>query len=224
MSYVHQQTSWIEKQGSIGGAFIINGLLIAGLMLTNHVVAPRVLEDDLTVINIPVKKPPKINDPEITSFVPPIVVPKPPITPPPRDERYIADIIDKTVPIIASGSASGTDDFIKPLDPVIEPIIEPAIPDPIFIGAQQDPKYANRFQPLYPGSLLRQEIEGSVKLRFLIRADGRVKSVKILSASHPRFAAAAEKQALKKWRFIPATRNGRPVEQWKTITVSFTIN
>ena len=224
MSYVHQQTSWIEKQGSIGGAFIINGLLVAGLMLTNHAVTPRVLGDDPTVINIPIKKPPEIIKPAITPYVPPITVPKLPITPPPRDERYIADIIDKPINIIASGSASGTDDFMKPRNPVIEPIIEPAIPDPIFIGAQQDPKYADRFQPLYPGSLLRQEIEGSVKLRFLIGADGRVKLVKILSASHPRFATAAEKQALKKWRFIPATRNGRPVEQWKTITVSFTIN
>ena len=227
MSYANQQTSWLQKQGSIGGAFIINGLLIAGLMLTNHVVQPKPEEGGTTVINVPVAEKPEFIEPDITPALPPVAVPEPPISPPAQNDRYISEVIDRPVITAASGTASGEDiisDFPVPIDPVIEPILEPVIPDPVFIGAQKDPKYAGRFQPIYPGTLLRQEVEGKVRLSFLIGADGRVKSVKILSASHPRFAAAAEKQALKKWRFIPATRDGQPVEQWQTITVSFNIN
>lgn len=223
MSYANQQVSWKQKQSSIGGAFIINGLLVAGLMLTNHVVEPKPDKGGTTVFNIPTEKPPEIIEPDIIPLVPPIAVPEPPITPPANNDRYISDVIDRPVSTVVSGTASG-EDIISDFPVPIEPIIEPVIPDPIFIKAQKDPKYADRFQPIYPGTLLRQEVEGTVRLRFLIGADGRVKSVKILSASHPRFAAAAEKQALKKWRFIPATRDGKAVEQWQTITVSFNIN
>ncbi len=227
MSYANQQTTWLQKQSSIGGAFIINGLLVAGLMLTNHVVQPKPEEGGTTVIDIPLAEKPEFIEPDITPALPPIAVPKPPISPPAKNDRYIAEVIERPVSTVAAGTASGEDiisDFPVPIEPVIEPIIEPVIPDPIFIKAQKDPKYADRFQPIYPGTLLRQEIEGTVRLRFLIGVDGRVKSVNILSASHPRFAAAAEKQALRKWRFIPATRDGQAVEQWQTITVSFNLN
>lgn len=227
MSYTNQQTTWLQKQGSIGGAIFINGLLVAGLMLTHHVVEPKPKERPTTWFDVePLKDPPEIIEPEVTSYVPPVIVPKPPLSPPANQERYIADTIDKPVSAIAGGTATGIDaaNFPTPIEPVIEKIIEPIIPDPIFIGAQRDPKYANRFQPIYPGTLLRQEVEGKVRLTFLIGADGHVKSVKILSASHPRFAAAAEKQALQKWRFIPATRDGKAVEEWQTITISFNIN
>ncbi len=227
MSYANQQPTWLQKQSSIGGAFIINGLLVAGLMLTNHVAEPIPEGGGTTVFNIPTEKPPKIIKPDITPQIPPVTVPEPPISPPVQNYRYIADAVDRRANTAASGTASGENiisDFPAPISPVIEPIIAPIIQGPIFIGAQKDPKYAGRFQPIYPGTLLRQEIEGKVRLSFLIGTDGRVKSVKILSASHPRFAAAAEKQALRKWRFIPAMRDGQPVEQWQTITVSFNIN
>ena len=38
------------------------------------------------------------------------------------------------------------------------------------------------------------------------------------------FAKATEKQALKAWRFKPATRDGIAVEDWQTLTVRFDIN
>ncbi|SNS56991.1 outer membrane transport energization protein TonB [Sphingomonas laterariae] len=77
------------------------------------------------------------------------------------------------------------------------------------------------FQPSYPPRLARQEIAGNTVVRVLIGSDGRVKAVEMLSATDPEFFEATRKQALRFWRFKPATRDGVPVESWRTLTVRF---
>jgi len=188
-------------------------------------VIPKPPETKTTIFNVPIEKPkppePKIATPE-TIKLPPATAIAPPIPIP--TQNNVAESNDFPIasdPIILAGSLSGTADIPDIVKPTLDPI---AVPEPIFIKAKRDPKYAGRFQPDYPGRLLRQEVEGKVRLRFLIGSNGRVKSVKILSSSHPLFASAAEKQALKQWRFIPATRDGITVEEWQTITVSFNLN
>jgi protein TonB len=42
-----------------------------------------------------------------------------------------------------------------------------------------------------------------------------------LRADDPSFLEATRKQALAKWRFLPATRDGQPVESWREMTVRF---
>lgn len=226
MSYANQETSWIQKQSSIGGALLINGAIIAGLMFTNHMVMPKPPEGETKTFDVKPKEPPLIEPVIIEPIIaklPPIDAPIPPIPlPPTQDFTPPRPVEQNTGPIVTAGSFSGSGDIEIPKLPTAP--IQKIIADPIFIAAARDPKYASRFQPEYPSALLRQELEGKVRLRFLIGADGRVKSVNILSASHPKFADAAEKQALTKWRFIPATRDGIAVEEWQSITVSFTIN
>ena len=55
------------------------------------------------------------------------------------------------------------------------------------------------------------------KLRILVGTDGRVRQVQILNATDPDFARATEKQALKAWRFKPATRDGVGLAEIKRI-------
>ena len=102
------------------------------------------------------------------------------------------------------------------------PIVEP--PAPIFRAASRDPRFARDFQPDYPSGLLQKEIEGSASIRVLIGTDGRVREAQVVSASHPDFGKAAVKQALKAWRFKPATRGDVAVEDWQTLSVRFTID
>jgi protein TonB len=106
------------------------------------------------------------------------------------------------------------------------PKIEPKQPDPpapVIVGAQPDPAFAGAFQPPYPPQLLRTGVEGKVVVKVLIGADGRVKQAVIVSADDPKFADVTERQALGRWRFRPATRDGVPVESWKQLTVRFEI-
>ena len=64
-----------------------------------------------------------------------------------------------------------------PIDP--GPPARPADPPPLpkLVFAELDPRYAGAFQPDYPASEQRREIEGVVKVRVLIGTDGRVKAV-----------------------------------------------
>ncbi|WP_221032421.1 TonB family protein [Actomonas aquatica] len=51
---------------------------------------------------------------------------------------------------------------------------------------------------------------GIVELAYTITAEGRVQDIRILSATHPQYAAGVIHN-LKHWRFKPATKDGHPV-------------
>lgn len=106
-----------------------------------------------------------------------------------------------------------------PLPPGPPIAIDP--PPPKLVVAQIDGRFADAFQPDYPASEQRREVEGLVKVRVLIGTDGRVKAVELLSSDSPGFFAETKRRALAKWRFKPATRGGVPEESWKVMTVRF---
>ncbi len=110
-----------------------------------------------------------------------------------------------------------------PIDPgaPARPADPPPLPKLVF--AELDPRYAGAFQPDYPASEQRREIEGVAKVRVLIGTDGRVKAVELVSTDSPGFFAETKRRALAKWRFTPATRGGVAEESWKTMTVRFEI-
>ena len=112
---------------------------------------------------------------------------------------------------------------LRPLDP--DPPARPADPPPApkLVFAELDPRYAGAFQPDYPASEQRREIEGVAKVRVLVGTDGRVKAVELVSTDSPGFFAETKRRALAKWRFTPATRGGIAEESWKTMTVRFEI-
>ena len=113
---------------------------------------------------------------------------------------------------------------LGPID--LGPPARPADPPPLpkLVFAELDPRYAGAFQPDYPASEQRREIEGVAKVRVLIGTDGRVKAVELISTDSPGFFAETKRRALAKWRFKPATRGGVAEESWKTMTVRFEIS
>lgn len=67
--------------------------------------------------------------------------------------------------------------------------------------------------PKYPDDLLDAGIEGSSMIDFLVDEKGRVKDIKITYSSHPDFDTASVK-CIKKWRFAPIMKEGKPVKAW----------
>ena len=98
----------------------------------------------------------------------------------------------------------------------------PQLP-PMRIEAQFDPRFADQVQPPYPPSEQRAQREGTVRVQVTIGADGRVKAVRRLSATSDAFWRATERHALSRWRFRPATEDGRPVESTKVLALTFQI-
>jgi len=87
--------------------------------------------------------------------------------------------------------------------------------------AEVDPRFARDLQPPYPPSEERGENEGNVRIQVTIAPSGRVIAVRRLAATSEAFWRATERQALDRWRFRPATLDGRPVEGVKVMTVHF---
>lgn len=101
-------------------------------------------------------------------------------------------------------------------------VVTPYVPPkPVIVDTMYDQRYANALQPPYPAAEIRAGNIGRVVLRVLVGTDGRVKRVEKVSAASDAFFAAAEKQALTKWRFKPATSDGVAIEQWKTMALRF---
>lgn len=78
----------------------------------------------------------------------------------------------------------------------------------------QERKASHRVEPVYPEVMRKMNTGGSVKLRVVIAADGRVKDMEEVGG-HPMFIAAAT-EAVKKWRFEPG-----PSETTMVIEIKF---
>ena len=91
------------------------------------------------------------------------------------------------------------------------------------LGQADGPRYAGtraqvikQVPPKYPSGSKRRSQEGWVMLSFMIRKNGRVADALIEDSSgEPDFDKAAL-QAVKKWRYNPATLDGEPVAQRQT--------
>ena len=169
----------------------------------------------------------------------PIAAPKPPPEPqpqPPAAQHNDAQPIEHAVvpqqkfDIVTPNPVIGTLEIMPQPQPSVPGTAEvgtvraaPA-PDPVLVAAMIDPRYAGAIQPPYPPAEVRAGNEGRVVLRVLIGTDGRVRQVERVSATSDAFFAAAERQALTRWRFRPATRDGVPVEQWKQLSLRFELS
>jgi periplasmic protein TonB len=218
MSYVSENKR--TNPASMGAAILVNGSIILAVALSPLVVQPEGPRKPILGEAIALQPPPepKVDKIKETPRIEPIFKPKP--------------VIDTKLPpetgptVTATETGTGTIFDGSGGDDVATEIIRelPKPPVPIFKVALRDPKFARDFQPDYPVGKLRLEIEGSVTVRVLVGTDGRVRQVKIVKSSDADFAKATEKQALRAWRFKPATRDGIPVEDWQTLTVRFDIN
>lgn len=202
---------------SMGLALVLNGTIVAGLIaFAAPTLVTRIIAAPIKVITVapPLEPPPpapptpdlkrQAPTPRENVAVPETIVP----TPPSNTTPY-------TAPTTAPGPVGGTIDggFVAPVKPA-----------PVLTGAELDSRFAGSFQPEYPVGERRAEHQGRVVVRVLVGADGRVKQVEKVSAPSNDFFEATERRALQKWRFKPATRDGVPIEVWKTVGVSFVLN
>jgi protein TonB len=95
------------------------------------------------------------------------------------------------------------------------PAAPPALPA-IRTGAVIQPG-AHCAKPDYPSASRRMEEEGTVTLKFLIGADGRVLQADIEKSSGFNRLDEAARNALSKCQFRPGTVDGKPEQSWANI-------
>jgi protein TonB len=174
----------------------------------------------------------------VTTIKPIAIPPDPPPVPDkvqPRDKPQHVSKIDRVDPVIDLPLSPNQDLDIAKVDlpsipwtppgklEVIPPPPPPPVPhEPIRTQPQIDGRSA--LQPPYPASAQREGAEGFVQVRVAIGPDGRVKAVEKVKASRDDFFAATERQALRYWRFKPATIDGKPIESSKVMSVTFKLD
>lgn len=76
-------------------------------------------------------------------------------------------------------------------------------------------------EPEYPATALRRGEGGEVLLRVNVGSDGVPSEVDFARRSASRDLDRAAQEAVRKWRFTPATRNGKPVPAVVEVPISF---
>ena len=145
---------------------------------------------------------------------PPPPAPPPPKTPPPPTPTAPA-------PVVPSTTAPAISVPVTP--PAPAPSVAPPVPTPpaptapaIRTAAVIQPG-ATCAKPDYPSASRRLEEEGTVTLRFLIGADGRVLQAEIDKTSGYARLDEAARNALAKCQFRPGTVDGKPEQSWASI-------
>jgi len=84
-----------------------------------------------------------------------------------------------------------------------------------------EPALICKVDPAFPMQARTQHLSGKVVLSATIGSDGSITGISVVSGS-PILASAAE-NAVRQWRYRPATLNGSPIVIQKQITVLFTL-
>lgn len=78
--------------------------------------------------------------------------------------------------------------------------------------------------PVYPRGARRYGVEGTVKLRIILGADGKVREEMDVLEALPHGLTEAAIEAARRIEFEPARKGGRPVSQYVTVIYHFRIH
>ncbi len=88
--------------------------------------------------------------------------------------------------------------------------------------AKPDARFRN-LEPLYPEAAAQRHEEGSVILLIHVAPDGRASGVDILRSSGFRLLDRAAQQAVARWHFLPAVRDGQAMAASMQLRVVFSL-
>jgi len=87
-------------------------------------------------------------------------------------------------------------------------------------GQLATPVPIEKVDPQYPQSAIRENIDGEVILYAIIRKDGSVDSIQLVHGIDPQLDHNAM-EALARWKFRPAARDGNPVDVEAVVYIPF---
>ena len=132
-------------------------------------------------------------------------------------DASIAPVPTETTPADSADSTSGAR---KPVASAATPKpTKPALTAPRETAPE---RIANRSpEPEYPATALRRGEGGDVLLRVNVGADGVPGDIDFVRRSSSRELDRAAQDAVKRWRFAPATRNGKPIPAVVEVPIEF---
>jgi TonB family protein len=112
----------------------------------------------------------------------------------------------------------------QPVPEATAPAISAAADEPLRVGGDVlRPEVISHPAPVYTPAARRARVQGVVILETVIDEQGDVTGVKVLKGL-PMGLDQAAVDAVKTWKFKPATRNGTPVKVAYVLTLNFTLD
>ncbi|MGK2284862.1 energy transducer TonB [Pedomonas sp. V897] len=215
MAYTDQQMS----KGRIGAIVVVVAIHIMLGWAFSAGLAPKfvkLIQGPLEVTDIKEAPPPEDEPPpppeelvEIPPYVPPpdlpIELPPPPAPPPITTQQTVRQVEPPRV--VQPAPAAPVE-----AKPAVTRV--PAKPSRRNVIGEDD----------YPSASLRAEEEGVTRVRFVVNAEGRVEQCSVVESSgHPRLDERTCELVVRRFRFEPATENGKPVPETRTQSVKWQI-
>jgi len=160
----------------------------------------------------------------------PRVVPPTPQPPPPKPVKH--EPLPRPVPVAsptpraaapvlaAAPSAAASSDFAVAEAPRPAPVAAPVAHTP----ARFDADYLHNPKPVYPPLSRRLGEEGKVLLKVRVTAQGTAEQVDIQTGSGYARLDAAARDAVLRWRFVPARRGDEPVAASVIVPITFALD
>lgn len=87
-----------------------------------------------------------------------------------------------------------------------------------------DAAYLNNPPPVYPAAARRRGDQGRVQLRVLVSKSGLAERVNLHQSSGSAALDQAAREAVERWRFVPARRGHETLSDWVIVPVVFSLN
>lgn len=107
---------------------------------------------------------------------------------------------------------------------------QPEMPDSVFTIVEQMPGFPGGKEAFsgfiakhikYPQTLVDQEIEGAVYIKFIVHSNGNTSSYQVLRSAHPEFSKEALRVIKLMPAWIPGMHHGKKVPVYYTVPVRF---
>jgi protein TonB len=122
-------------------------------------------------------------------------------------------------------AAAPTGDQPRLLEAPVRPVAPPPpASQPAPTGSDRAiPQPLNSPAPRYPQEALRMGAGGTVRVRVTVAADGSVDRLELAEGSGNRYLDRAALEAVRRWRFQPATRGGQPTAAEVVVPITFNL-
>ena len=187
----------------------LHAAALAAILYVRYEAPPAQKEEKLVVVDL--TPPPPQPAPDTPPSPPQIVAPAPPIA------------VPRPVMVAATPEPVPHD-----LPPIAAPAPAPAPPAPpappsVVTGADLSARMIAGAPPRYPIECRRKKEQGTVVLALTLGVDGRVASISIArSSGHERLDDAAL-SAVRKWRWQPLVKDGKPVMVKGQVEIPFVL-
>jgi periplasmic protein TonB len=146
-----------------------------------------------------------------------------PREPPPPDKPPPPPKLDTAAPREAVRQVLEIETPDIPIGPTGGPVVATAWqPGETSVDADVTPLV--RIEPQYPRDALMRNIEGWVRLRFTINADGSVADPEVVAAEPPRIFNREAMRAILRWKFRPRIVEGQAVARRAEQVIEFKID